>query len=68
MTDKEVAWNIFQLTMSDDEPFDKILDIQSYYGQGRIGCPTVVYYPDRLEHLCFPTPWEANRYMLKEKP
>ena len=41
---------------------------QRYYGQGRIGCPTVVYYPDRLEHLCFPTPWEANRYMLKEKP
>ena len=33
MTDKEVAWNIFQLTMSDDEPFDKILDIQSYCKQ-----------------------------------
>jgi len=33
MLDKEVAWNIFQLTMSDDEAFDKILDIQRYCKQ-----------------------------------
>ena len=36
---------------------------QRYFGQGRIGVPTVVYHPDRLEHVCFPTPWEAYRYM-----
>ena len=36
---------------------------QRYYGQGRIGVPTVVYHPDRFEHVCFPTPWEAYRYM-----
>ena len=36
---------------------------QRYYGQGRIGVPTVVYHPDRFEHICFPTPFEAFRYM-----
>ena len=36
---------------------------QRFFGQGRIGVPTVVYHPDRLEHVCFPTPWEAYRYM-----
>lgn len=36
---------------------------QRYFGQGRIGIPTVVYHPDRFEHVCFPTPWEAYRYM-----
>ncbi len=36
---------------------------QRYYGQGRIGVPTVVYHPDRMEHVIFPTPWEAYRYM-----
>lgn len=37
---------------------------QRYFGQGRIGCPTVVYHTDQLKHICFPTPWEAYRYML----
>lgn len=41
----------------------KCLYSQRYFGQGHIGCPTVVYHPDRLEHLCFPTPWEAAIYM-----
>ena len=36
---------------------------QRYFGQGRIGVPTVVYHPDRFEHVCFPTPYEAYRYM-----
>jgi hypothetical protein len=36
---------------------------QRYFGQGKIGTPTVVYHPDRVEHLCFPTPWEAHTYM-----
>jgi len=36
---------------------------QRYYGQGRIGVPTVVYHPDRFEHVCLPTPWEAYRYL-----
>ena len=36
---------------------------QRYFGQGRVGVPTVVYHPDRFEHVCFPTPWEAYRYM-----
>lgn len=36
---------------------------QRYFGQGRIGVPTVVYHPDRFEHVLFPTPWEAYRYM-----
>jgi len=36
---------------------------QRYYGQGRIGVPTVVYHPDRFEHVYFPTPWEAYRYI-----
>jgi len=36
---------------------------QRFYGQGRIGVPTVVYYPDKMLHLCFPTPWEAYTYM-----
>jgi hypothetical protein len=36
---------------------------QRYFGQGRIGIPTVVYHPDRFEHICFPTPFEAYRYM-----
>ena len=36
---------------------------QRYFGQGRIGVPTVVYHPDRFEHVAFPTPWEAYRYM-----
>lgn len=36
---------------------------QRYFGQGRIGVPTVVYFPDRFEHLAFPTPYEAYRYM-----
>ncbi len=36
---------------------------QRYFGQGRIGVPTVVYHPEKLTHLCFPTPWEAHTYM-----
>jgi transposase-like protein len=36
---------------------------QRYYGQGRIGVPTTVYFPDRFEHIVFPTPYEAYRYM-----
>jgi len=36
---------------------------QRYFGQGRIGVPTIVYHPDRFEHVAFPTPWEAYRYM-----
>lgn len=36
---------------------------QRYFGQGRIGVPTMVYHPDRMEHVCFPTPFEAYRYM-----
>lgn len=42
---------------------------QRYFGQGRIGVPTVVYHPDRMEHVCFPTPFEAYRYMTgKDAP
>jgi hypothetical protein len=42
---------------------------QRYFGQGRIGVPTVVYHADRFEHICFPTPWEAYRYMTgKDAP
>lgn len=36
---------------------------QRYFGQGRIGVPTVVYHADRFEHTVLPTPWEAYRYM-----
>lgn len=36
---------------------------QRYFGQGKIGAPTVVYHPDKVQHLCFPTPWEAAAYM-----
>ena len=36
---------------------------QRYFGQGRIGVPTMVYFPDRFEHICFPTPFDAYRYM-----
>lgn len=36
---------------------------QRYFGQGKIGVPTVVYSPDRMSHMCFPTPWDAVRYM-----
>jgi predicted DNA-binding protein YlxM (UPF0122 family) len=36
---------------------------QRYFGQGRIGVPTVVYHTDRFEHIAFPTPFEAYRYM-----
>ena len=36
---------------------------QRFFGQGRIGCPTVVYYPDHFEHVCLPTPWDAKIYM-----
>lgn len=36
---------------------------QRYFGQGRIGVPTMVYHPDHFEHVLFPTPWEAYRYM-----
>jgi transposase-like protein len=36
---------------------------QRYYGQGKIGVPTVVYRPDVFEHVCFATPWEAHTYM-----
>jgi transposase-like protein len=34
-----------------------------YFAKGRIGCPTIVYYPDRVEHIAFPTPYDAYRYM-----
>ncbi len=34
-----------------------------YFGRGKIGCPSVVYFPNRLEHICFPTPVDAYRYM-----
>ena len=36
---------------------------QRYFGQGKIGVPTVVYYPDRLEHICLPTPQDALKFM-----
>ena len=36
---------------------------QRYFGQGRIGVPTIVFHADRQEHIGFPTPWEAYRYM-----
>jgi len=36
---------------------------QRYFGQGRIGVPTMVYHPDRMDHICFPTPWQAYQYM-----
>lgn len=36
---------------------------QRYFGQGKIGVPTIVFHPDRREHVGFPTPWEAWRYM-----
>jgi len=39
---------------------------QRYFGQGRIGVPTVVYMPDRKESICFPTPFEAYRYIHGE--
>jgi hypothetical protein len=63
------------LSMEGAQPDDRIYYIkcgtfktncvysQRYFGQGRIGCPTVVYHPDRFEHVAFPTPWEAYRYM-----
>jgi hypothetical protein len=34
-----------------------------YFGKGKIGVPSVVYYPDRMEHIAFPTPYDAYRYM-----
>jgi hypothetical protein len=36
---------------------------QRFFGQGKIGVPTCVYFPDRFEHLYFPTPYEAYRYL-----
>jgi hypothetical protein len=36
---------------------------QRWFGQGRIGVPTLVYHSDRHEAVGFPTPWEAVRYM-----
>ena len=36
---------------------------QRYFGQGRIGVPTLVYHADRHEVVGLPTPWEAYRYM-----
>jgi len=36
---------------------------QRYFGQGRIGVPTIVYHPDRQQHVMFQTPWEAATYM-----
>jgi len=45
-------------TFNTDCPFS-----QRYFGQGRIGVPTIVFHPDRREHVGFPTPWEAYRYM-----
>jgi hypothetical protein len=39
---------------------------QRYFGQGKIGVPTVVYHPDRFQHTVLPTPWEAYRYMTGE--
>ena len=39
---------------------------QRYFGQGRIGVPTIVFHPDRREHVGLPTPFEAYRYMSGE--
>jgi hypothetical protein len=36
---------------------------QRYFGQGQIGVPTVVYHPDRFQHVLFQTPQEAAVYM-----
>ena len=36
---------------------------QRYFGQGKIGIPTLVYHPDRFEHVYFPGPEQAYRYM-----
>ena len=43
----------------------KVDDLYSrrYFGYGRIGCPCVIYFPDRREHLCLPTPYDAYRYL-----
>ena len=39
---------------------------QRYFGQGRIGVPTVVFFPDRYEFIGLPTPWAAHRYITGE--
>jgi len=39
---------------------------QRYFGQGRIGVPTVVFFPDRYEFIGMPTPWAAHRYITGE--
>ena len=39
---------------------------QRFYGQGRIGVPTIVYHPDRHESICLHNPWQAYRYMTGE--
>lgn len=49
-------------TFSTDDLFS-----QRYFGQGRIGVPTVVYRPDRVESVIFPTPWEAMTYLAGVK-
>ena len=36
---------------------------QRFFGQGRIGVPTVVYHPNEFRHVLFTDPWEAYRYM-----
>jgi hypothetical protein len=36
---------------------------QRFFGQGRIGVPTVVYFADRQEHIGLPSPYAAYRYI-----
>lgn len=39
---------------------------QRYFGQGKIGVPTVVFHADRFEMVGLPTPQIAYRYMTGE--
>lgn len=50
--------NIRTGTFKTSDPFSK-----RYFGQGRLGTPTVVFFPDRHEFVPFPTPQAAVAYM-----
>ena len=40
-----------------------------YFGKGRIGVPSAVFFPDRQEHIVLPTPWDAYRFITgKDAP
>ncbi len=55
---EERTWFVKTGTFKTDDLYS-----QRYWGQGRIGVPTIVYHPDRHEAVGFPTPFEAYRYM-----